>query len=131
MKKIFLVCLCLIMIIGVSGCKSNKVVSEEGEGKKEEVHEPKSFSEDNWSTIISAVKSGNTSNYKEAIPALTFCVLNIDILEKIRKEDEKYEKLLYSYLKRVLNLTPTISIERLSLKWKVLFHLVDRQNIFY
>lgn len=64
MKKIFLVCLCLIMIIGVSGCKSNKVVSEKGEGKKEEVHEPKSFSEDNWSTIISAVKSGNTSNYK-------------------------------------------------------------------
>ena len=46
----------------------------------------------------------NTSNYKEAIPALTFCVLNIDILEKIIKEDEKYEKLLYSYLKRVLNL---------------------------
>ena len=46
----------------------------------------------------------NTSNYIEAIPALTFCVLNIDILEKIIKEDEKYEKLLYSYLKRVLNL---------------------------
>ena len=46
----------------------------------------------------------NTTNFRNAIPALTFCVLNINILEKIIKADIKNEKLLYSFLNRVLNI---------------------------
>ena len=46
----------------------------------------------------------NTTNFKNVIPAMTFFVLNIKILERVVKADKNNEKLLYTYLDRVLSI---------------------------
>ena len=46
----------------------------------------------------------NTNTFKKVIPAVTFKVLNLKLLEKVITTDIKYKKILYSILDRVLNL---------------------------
>ena len=46
----------------------------------------------------------NTTTFKKVIPAITFKVLNLKLLEKVITTDIYYKKILYSILDRVLNL---------------------------
>jgi len=46
----------------------------------------------------------NTTNFKNVIPVMTYFVLNIKILERIIKADKNNEKLLKTYLDRVLSI---------------------------
>ena len=46
----------------------------------------------------------NSSNFRNVIPAMTYFVLNINILERVVKADKKNEQLLKTYLDRVLNI---------------------------
>ena len=46
----------------------------------------------------------NTTNFRNIIPVLTYSVLNIKILERVIKADKNNEKLLYTYLDRVLSI---------------------------